>query len=331
MNLLEDMKTRAKQNPKTIVFPEGDQENIIRAARLLADQKIAKPILLSINNSAQQRADQLNIATNDLTIIDINDPASRQPIKDKQEIDNPKRVKFLDNLLGDPLTFGALYTKFELADAMVAGIKYTTSEVILTAMTHIGLAPDTSLTSSIFVMRIPDWRGPEGEGLVYADCGVNPNPDASGLADIAITTAETTQQILGWEPRIAFLSFSTKGSAMDDSLQKIINATEIVHQKRPDLKIDGELQVDTALDIEIAKRKGLSDSPVAGKANIMIFPDLNAGNIAYKITQQLAGADAYGPFLQGFARTVSDLSRGSTVDDVIGVATMAVLKAQASQ
>lgn len=326
MNLIEQMQARARQHPKTIVFPEGGQKNILLAARQLVDLKIAKPILLSIGKQVEELAEKLAITLDGIGVLDITQEAIVQPIKESFLKAKPQLAESADELSVNPLIFGAVYVQLEMADAMIAGNQYTTKEVILAALKHIDLAPGVSLASSISIMRIPNWQGSEGEGLVFADCGFNPNPTADNLAQIAIDTADTVKQILNWEPRVAMLSFSTKGSASGDSVQKVVEATAIAQQKRPDLKITGELQFDTAVDPQIAKQKGLSDDPVAGQANIMIFPDLNAGNIAYKVAQQLANADALGPLLQGFKRTVSDLSRGSTVEDIVGTATMVVLR-----
>jgi phosphate acetyltransferase len=211
---------------------------------------------------------------------------------------------------------------------MVAGLAHATQDVILASMTFIGMQEGITTPSSLFLMQVPGFEGSQGELLVFADCGVAVDPDAEELADIALTTAHTVRALLGWEPRVAMVSFSTRGSGESESVNKVLEALRLAKEREPDLLIDGEFQVDAALVPEVAARKVQGDSPVAGRANVLIFPDLDAGNIAYKCVQRLAKGDAFGPFLQGFAKTVSDLSRGSSVADVVGVATMASVHAQ---
>jgi len=209
---------------------------------------------------------------------------------------------------------------FGEADGMVAGLTYSTGDVIFAAKTYIGLAENVKAASSFFLMDIPNWDGGENGLIIYADGGVIPNPDAKGLADIAITTADSAMRLLNWKPRIAMLSFSTKGSGKHDDVKKVVSAYNLVQELRPELMVDGELQADAALDHKVAAKKAGIDNILQGNANILIFPDLDAGNIAYKLTQRLTGGKAYGPLLQGFAKPVSDLSRGSSVDDIMGVA-----------
>ena len=187
----------------------------------------------------------------------------------------------------------------------------------------IGLEKDISTVSSMGIMSIPGYEGAEGNLLAIADCAVCPAPDPTELADIAISTADTVIRLLGWQPRIALLSFSTKGSASHERVDQVLKGLEQVRMRRPDLLIDGELQLDSAIDPEVAARKMNQESPVAGRANILIFPDLNAGNIGVKLVQQFAGATAYGPLLQGFAKPVSDLSRGAPVEEIVGAIIMA--------
>ena len=205
------------------------------------------------------------------------------------------------------------------ADGMVAGAINSTANVIRAASLVIGLQEGISTPSSFFLMEIPGFEGGEDGNLLFADCAVNIDPSPDELAEIAIATARSAKWLLDWEPRVALLSFSTKGSASHELVDKVIKATNIAKSKEPSLLIDGELQADAALIPSVAKRKVKGGSPVAGRANILIFPDLNAGNIAYKLVQRLAKANAYGPILQGFSRPVSDLSRGATVEDIVGV------------
>jgi phosphate acetyltransferase len=237
-------------------------------------------------------------------------------------------VKGAERKFRHSLNVGSFLVRAGRADAMVAGLAHATQDVILASMSFIGMREGISTPSSIFLMRVPGFEGPEGEQIVFADCAVAVAPDAYELADIALTTAHTVRALLGWKPRIAMLSFSTKGSGEGESVEKVLEALRIARERDPDLAIDGEFQLDSAIVPGVAARKVPEGSAVAGRANILIFPDLNAGNIAYKAVQRFAKADAFGAFLQGFAKTVSDLSRGASVTDIVGLATMASVHAQ---
>jgi phosphate acetyltransferase len=214
------------------------------------------------------------------------------------------------------------------ADAMVAGLAHATEDVIMASELIIGMQEGASTPSSFSLMEIPGYVGAEGNLLIFADAAVNPDPTPQQLADIAIATARSAKELLGWEPRVAMLSFSTKGSAMHPLVDKVIDAVKIIRERELTLLVDGELQADAAIVPEVASKKIKETSSVAGKANILIFPDLGAGNISYKLVQRLAKATAYGPVLQGFAKPVSDLSRGATLEDIIGATTMVVVRAQ---
>jgi phosphate acetyltransferase len=221
-----------------------------------------------------------------------------------------------------------MMVKLGEADCMVAGLSHTTGEVIMASEMIIGLQEGISTVSSTGILSIPGYEGSEGSLLGIADCAVCPAPDAKELADIAISTADTLRSLLGWEPRVALLSFSTKGSATHERVDTVLKALEMVRERRPVMLIDGELQLDSAIVPEVAARKLKEGSPVAGKANILIFPNLDAGNIGVKLVQRFAKAVAYGPLLQGFARPVSDLSRGAPVDEIVGATTMVAVRAQ---
>jgi phosphate acetyltransferase len=218
--------------------------------------------------------------------------------------------------------------KFGEADCMVAGLSHTTGEVIMAAQMILGMRDDIATVSSMGILSIPGYNGPEGELLAIADCAVSAAPGSGELADIAISTADTVRQLLGWEPRVALLSFSTKGSASHERVDVVLEALRMVHERRPDILIDGELQLDSAIVPEVAARKVHEESPVAGRANVLVFPSLEAGNIGVKLVQRFAGAVAYGPLLQGFAKPVSDLSRGAPVEEIVGAITMVAVSAQ---
>lgn len=228
----------------------------------------------------------------------------------------------------DAISRGATMLTSGEADVMVAGIDHPTKDVLRAGLKIVGLAPDIRYASSFFVIDIPQFQGGEQGLLLFADCGMNIQPNAEQLAAIAVASAGSAAS-LGWEPRVAMLSYSTKGSAGGDSVELVTQALQLVRAERPDILIDGELQLDAAIVLAIGQKKS-PDSPVAGQANVLVFPDLDSGNIAYKLAEHLAGGHAYGPILQGFARPISDLSRGSSVDDVIGATLITASMARTS-
>ena len=330
MSMIERVIARAKADVKTIVFPEGNEERTILAAERLMREGIAAPILLGNTKEILNSASLLGA---DLTGIPIEDPAAGVKLAEYAdalyEIRRNKGVTHADaeKLVLDPMYYGIMMVKLGHADGLVSGAVHTTGDMLRPALQIIKTKPEMKIVSSSFLMDCPDKSLGEDGLLVYADCVVMPCPTAEELAYIAIAAADTARRLCGFdEPRVAMLSFSTKGSAKHESVSKVQKAVQIAHELAPDLLLDGEMQFDAALVPEIGASKA-KGSPVAGKANVLIFPDLQAGNIGYKITQRIGKAECFA-VLQGLNKPCNDLSRGCSVEDIVHTAAMTAVQAQ---
>jgi len=322
MDLLDQIKEKAKKANKKIILPESTEERTLKAADEILKEGIAQIILTGNPQEIKKRAEELNLKNIDKAIIidPLNHEKKEEYIDLMVELRKSKGLKREDaaKLIENPLYLATIMIKNGDADGEVAGAENATGDVLRPAFQYVKTKPGFSVVSGAFLMILKDKQFGENGLMVFADCAVHPNPTDRELAEIAVATGETTRAIAGIEPRIAMLSFSTKGSASHEMVDKVVSATKIAQEMDPSLKIDGELQADAAI-IEAIGQKKAPGSEIAGKANVLVFPTLETGNIAYKLVQRLAHAEAVGPVLQGMAAPINDLSRGCSVSDIVNL------------
>ena len=332
MSFIEEIKERAKKDIKTIVLPEAEDIRTLEATRMVLDEKYAKVILIGNEEKVLEKAKENNI---DITGVEIINPVESEKYDEYVNLLYDLRkhkgmtIEQAKELVKDPTYYGMLMLKDEgsEADGLVSGAVHSTSDTLRPALQILKTAPGTKLVSAFFVMVVPNCEYGENGTFIFGDSGLNENPNEDELSEIAISSSKSFHQLVGKEPKVAMLSYSTHGSAKSELTEKMINATKLVKEKAPDLIVDGELQLDAAIVPEVAKFKA-PNSPVKGEANVLIFPNLDAGNIGYKLVQRLGKAEAYGPLCQGIARPVNDLSRGCSSKDIAGVIAITAVQAQ---
>ena len=332
MSFIESIKQRAKQDIKTIILPEAEDKRVLEAASKVIKEGFAKVILIGDKEQVENDIKENNIDLTGVEIIDIKTSTRKQEYAQKLfELRQAKGMteEEATKLIEEPIYYGMMMLKLGEADGLVSGAAHSTSNTLRPALQILKTAPNTKLVSAFFVMCVPNCEYGEHGTFVYGDSGLVENPNSDELSEIALSSAKSFENLVGAEPKVAMLSYSTYGSAKSELTEKVIEATKLVKEKAPDLLVDGELQVDAAIIPEVSKSKA-PGSPIEGNANVLIFPDLNAGNIGYKLTQRLAKAEAYGPLCQGIAKPVNDLSRGCSADDIAGVVSITAVQAQSS-
>ena len=330
MAFIDEIKDRAKKDIKKIVLPEASDLRILKAAEMAVKSAYANIVLIGNKENINKMAKENNLDISKTTIID-------PQISEKSEIyanslyelrkEKGMTLEKARELVKDEVYFGMMMVKLNEADGLVSGAIHSTSDTLRPALQILKTAPGTKLVSAFFLMVVPNCEYGENGVFVFGDCGLNQNPSAEELVEIANSSSKSFEQLVGKPANVAMLSYSTKGSAKSDLTQKVIDATNMIKEKYPEMRVDGELQLDAAIVPAVAESKA-PGSEVGGMANTLIFPDLNAGNIGYKLTQRLGKAEAYGPLCQGIAKPVNDLSRGCSAEDVAGVIAITAVQAQ---
>lgn len=330
MDFIESMKQRARQEMKKIVLPEASDIRTIKAASIALKEEYAEIVLIGDEASINKLAEENKLDISKATIV--NPLTSKKAEEYAEKLYELRKAKGMTleqakELVKDEVYFGMMMVKCEEADGLVSGAIHSTSDTLRPALQILKTAPGTKLVSAFFLMVVPNCEYGENGVFVFGDCGLNQNPTAEELVEIAYSSSKSFEQLVGKEAKVAMLSYSTKGSAKSELTQKVIDATNLVKERYPEMKVDGELQLDAAIVPSVGKSKAPGSS-IAGTANTLIFPDLDAGNIGYKLTQRLAKAEAYGPLCQGIAKPVNDLSRGCSAEDIAGVIAITAVQGQ---
>ena len=331
MELMEKIMEAAKRDKRKIVLPEGEEERTLVASAQIKKENIAEVVLIGNEENIKTKASSLGADIEGIEIIDPNTAANID--KYTEEFFELRKSKGMTmekaaKIVRDPLYYGTMMVKLGDAEGMVSGAIHTTGDLLRPGLQIVKTAKNASVVLSFFIMLVPNCEYGENGMLLFSDCAVNPNPTAEQLASIAISTAETAKNLCKIDPKVAMLSFSTMGSADHESVEKVRKATALAKELRSDISIDGELQLDAAIVEKVANQKA-PNSEVAGKANVLIFPDLQSGNIGYKLVQRFSRAEAIGPICQGFAKPINDLSRGCSSEDIVKVVAITAVQAQA--
>lgn len=330
MSFIEEIKKRASKEIKTIILPETEDIRVLQATEKIIKENFAKVILIGNKEQTEKFAKTNNINIDGAMIVDpILSEEYNEYVEKFYELRKNKGITIEEakETMKNNVYFGMMMVKNGQADGLVSGAAHSTADTLRPALQILKTAPNTKLVSAFFLMIVPDCEYGENGTFVFSDAGLNQNPTKEELAEIAISSAKSFEQLVGKDAKVAMLSYSTYGSAKSEMVTKVVEATKLVKEKAPQIKVDGEMQLDAAIVKEIGEKKA-PGSEVAGKANTLIFPDLNAGNIGYKLVQRLAKAEAYGPLCQGIAKPVNDLSRGCSSDDIVGVVAITAVQAQ---
>lgn len=323
MTLIQKLTEDAKacERKARVALPECEAAKTLQAARRVADDGIGIPVLVSPADIIRATAEEAGVDLTGMQIVDTSDADALEELASRfMDAGKPRMLsaKGIRRKLKNPMWWAMVMEELGDVDCTFCGHVNTTGDVLMCAQMTIGLAEGVDVPSILALVETPGFEGPEGGVICFTDCGLNPEPNASELASIAISAADGVRSIMGWEPRVGFLSFSTKGSGAGQSVERVREALDLVHERRPDIAADGELQLDAAIDEAVAAKKVGGASEVAGRANVLVFPDLNSANIAVKLVQRFAKGAAYGHTLNGFAKPVADSSRGATVDEIVG-------------
>ena len=327
MELIKRFMEKASNDLRRIVLPEAEEPRMLAAARRVKDESIAVPVVCGDREVFEKTADENGIDVSDIEFVDVASSERMGQYINRYVASRGSKEKIAARLLSRPLYYGGMMVAEGDADGMVGGCLSITAAVIKAASLTVGYAEGITAPSSFFIMVVPNCEYGDNGIFVFADAAVNPDPTTRELAEIAVSSARSAQALLGVEPRVAMLSFSTLGSARHARTDRVVEATRMAQEMASGFAIEGEFQLDTAIVPRVVEKKIKVESKVAGRANVLVFPDLDSGNIGYKLTQYLAGADAYGPLFQGFAGPVNDLSRGASVDDIVGVVAITAVQA----